>query len=278
MTNLKNQLQNKANNTNQVKKASPSKGMEQLLTKMGGQIQKALPSMVSSERFQRVALTAFSNNTKLQQCDPMSFIAAMMQSAQLGLEPNTSLGQAYLIPYGKQVQFQIGYKGLLELAQRSGKIKTLYAHEVRENDTFDIDYGLNQTLTHKPLLKGDRGEVIGYYAVYHLDTAGNSFIFMTKDEVLEHAKRFSKTYNSGPWQTDFDAMAKKTVIKQLLKYAPLSIELQKATSMDETVKTEISDDMSLVKDEGIEAEFTELTDEGAEVENQQIEGQQVMDM
>ena len=278
MTNLKNQLQNKANNTNQVKKASPSKGMEQLLSKMGGQIQKALPSMVSSERFQRVALTAFSNNTKLQQCDPMSFIAAMMQSAQLGLEPNTPLGQAYLIPYGKQVQFQIGYKGLLELAQRSGKIKTLYAHEVRENDTFDIDYGLNQTLTHKPLLKGDRGEVIGYYAVYHLDTGGNSFIFMTKDEVLEHAKRFSKTYNSGPWQTDFDAMAKKTVIKQLLKYAPLSIELQKATSMDETVKTEISDDMSLVKDEGIEAEFTELTDEGAEVENQQIEGQQVMDM
>lgn len=278
MTNLKNQLQSKANNTNQVKKASPSKGMEQLLTKMGGQIQKALPSMVSSERFQRVALTAFSNNTKLQQCDPMSFIAAMMQSAQLGLEPNTPLGQAYLIPYGKQVQFQIGYKGLLELAQRSGKIKTLYAHEVRENDTFDIDYGLNQTLTHKPLLKGDRGEVIGYYAVYHLDTGGNSFIFMTKDEVLEYAKRFSKTYNSGPWQTDFDAMAKKTVIKQLLKYAPLSIELQKATSMDETVKTEISDDMSLVKDEGIEAEFTELTDEGAEVENQQIEGQQVMDM
>lgn len=278
MTSLKNQLQNKANNTNQVKKASPSKGMEQLLTKMGGQIQKALPSMVSSERFQRVALTAFSNNTKLQQCDPMSFIAAMMQSAQLGLEPNTPLGQAYLIPYGKQVQFQIGYKGLLELAQRSGKIKTLYAHEVRENDTFDIDYGLNQTLTHKPLLKGDRGEVIGYYAVYHLDTGGNSFIFMTKDEVLEHAKRFSKTYNSGPWQTDFDAMAKKTVIKQLLKYAPLSIELQKATSMDETVKTEISDDMSLIEDEGIEADFTDISDESIETENQQIEGQQVMDM
>lgn len=278
MTSLKNQLQNKANNTNQVKKASPSKGMEQLLTKMGGQIQKALPSMVSSERFQRVALTAFSNNTKLQQCDPMSFIAAMMQSAQLGLEPNTPLGQAYLIPYGKQVQFQIGYKGLLELAQRSGKIKTLYAHEVRENDAFDIDYGLNQTLTHKPLLKGDRGEVIGYYAVYHLDTGGNSFIFMTKDEVLEHAKRFSKTYNSGPWQTDFDAMAKKTVIKQLLKYAPLSIELQKATSMDETVKTEISDDMSLIEDEGIEADFTEISDESIETENQQIEGQQMMDM
>ena len=212
MSNLKNQLQNKANNTTQVKKVSPSKGMEQLLTKMAGQIQKALPSMVSSERFQRVALTAFSNSPKLQQCDPMSFIAAMMQSAQLGLEPNTPLGQAYLIPYKNQVQFQIGYKGLLELAQRSGKIKTLYAHEVRENDTFDIDYGLNQTLTHKPLLKGDRGEVIGYYAVYHLDTGGNSFIFMTKAEVLEHAEKFSKTFKNGPWQTDFVALANKSVI------------------------------------------------------------------
>lgn len=255
MSNVKNQLQNKANGTTQVKKASPSKGMEQLLTKMAGQIQKALPSMVSSERFQRVALTAFSNSPKLQQCDPMSFIAAMMQSAQLGLEPNTPLGQAYLIPYKNQVQFQIGYKGLLELAQRSGKIKTLYAHEVRENDTFDIDYGLNQTLTHKPLLKGDRGEVIGYYAVYHLDTGGNSFIFMTKAEVLEHAEKFSKTFKNGPWQTDFDAMAKKTVIKQLLKYAPMSIEMQKAVSADETVKTEISDDMSLVEDESLEADF-----------------------
>ena len=209
--------------------------------------------MVSSDRFQRVALTAFSNNPKLQECDPVSFIAAMMESAQLGLEPNTPLGQAYLIPFnskeGMKVQFQLGYKGLLELAQRSGKIKTLYAHEVRENDVFDIDYGLVQTLTHKPLLKGNRGEVIGYYAVYHLDTGGHSFVFMTKDEILEHAKKFSKTFKFGPWQSDFDAMAKKTVIKQLLKYAPLSIEMQRAVSSDETVKSKIDEDMSLVNDE-----------------------------
>lgn len=275
MTSLQNQLKRKAvGEYNNIKKASPSKGMEQLLTKMAGQIQKALPSMVSSERFQRVALTAFSNSPKLQQCDPLSFIAAMMQSAQLGLEPNTPLGQAYLIPFGRQVQFQIGYKGLLELAQRSGKIKTLYAHEVRENDTFDIDYGLNQTLTHKPLLKGDRGETIGYYAVYHLDTGGNSFVFMTKDEVLEHAKKFSKTFKNGPWQTDFDAMAKKTVIKQLLKYAPLSIEMQKAVSADETVKTQISDDMSLVEDESLEADF-QFVNEDDQEENQEEVSEEV---
>ena len=253
MADLKNKLANKAAGATTVKQASPNAGMKQMLDKMKNEIAAALPSMVSSERFQRVALTAFSSNPKLQECDPVSFIASMMESAQLGLEPNTPLGQAYLIPFnskdGMKVQFQLGYKGLLELAQRSGKIKTLYAHEVRENDVFDIDYGLNQTLTHKPLLKGSRGEVIGYYAVYHLDTGGNSFVFMTKDEVLEHAKKFSKTFKYGPWQSDFDAMAKKTVIKQLLKYAPLSIEMQRAVTSDETVKSQISDDMSLVSNE-----------------------------
>lgn len=255
---LKGALEKKATGTS-VKKTSPSKGMEQLLNRMAGQIQKALPSMVSSDRFQRVALTAFSNNPDLQKCEPMSFIAAMMQSAQLGLEPNTPLGQAYLIPYGKQVQFQVGYKGLLELAQRSGKIKTIYAHTVRENDEFDIDYGLEQKLTHKPILKGDRGEVIGYYAVYHLDTGGSSFAFMTKDEILNFAKKKSKSFNKGPWQTDFDEMAKKTVIKRLLKYAPVSIEMSKAISSDETFKSKIDDDMTLVEDDDVEFIETDFT-------------------
>lgn len=267
MADLKNKLQAKASGAGTVQKASTNAGMKQLMTKMAKEIEAALPSMISSERFQRVALTAFSNNPKLQQCEPMSFIAAMMKSAQLGLEPNTPLGQAYLIPYGSKVQFQIGYKGLLELAQRSGKIKTLYAHEVRENDEFDIDYGLEQKLIHKPLLKGSRGEVIGYYAVYHLDTGGHSFVFMTKQEILEHAMKFSKTFKMGPWQTDFDAMAKKTVIKQLLKYAPLSIEMQKAVSSDETVKSQISEDMSLVNDE------TESLEVDYEIKDEINEGQ-----
>ncbi len=267
MADLKNKLQAKATGEKAIKKVNPSEGMKQILDRMKKEISAALPSMVSSERFQRVALTAFSSNPKLQECDPVSFIAAMMESAQLGLEPNTPIGQAYLIPYGKKVQFQIGYKGLLELAQRSGKIKTLYAHEVRANDRFEVKYGLNQDLIHEPLLKGDRGEVIAYYAVYHLDTGGHSFVFMTKDEVLDHAKKFSKTFYNGPWQSDFDAMAKKTVIKQLLKYAPLSIEMQKAVSSDETVKSQISDDMSLVNDE------TESLEVDYEIKEEVKEGQ-----
>lgn len=267
MADLKNKLQAKVTGENAIKKVNPNAGMKQMLDRMKNEISAALPSMISSERFQRVALTAFSSNPKLQECEPVSFIAAMMESAQLGLEPNTPLGQAYLIPYGKKVQFQIGYKGLLELAQRSGKIKTLYAHEVRENDKFEVKYGLNQDLIHEPLLKGDRGEVVAYYAVYHLDTGGHSFVFMTKDEVLEHAKKFSKTFYNGPWSTDFDAMAKKTVIKQLLKYAPLSIEMQKAVSSDETVKSQISDDMSLVSDE------TESLEVDYEIKDEIKEGQ-----
>ncbi len=157
-----------------------------------------------------------------------------------------------MIPYKvkgiDKVQFQIGYKGLLELAHRSGKLKTLYANEVKANDEFDIDYGLNQNLIHKPLLKGDRGEVIGYYAVYHLEPSGYNFVFMTYDEVMEHAKKYCKSFEGGVWEKEFDSMAKKTVIKKLLKYAPLSCEMQKAVIFDESVKGNIDSDMLLVDD------------------------------
>ncbi|MGL5329983.1 MAG: recombinase RecT [Peptostreptococcaceae bacterium] len=259
MSNLKDTLKNKEAKGNNLT-VNPSYAMKQLMIKMKGEIGSALPSQLSSERFQRVALTAFNSNPKLQNCEPMTFIAAMMQSAQLGLEPNTPLGQAYLIPYKvkgvDKVQFQIGYKGLLELAHRSGKLKTLYAHEVRENDEFDIDYGLEQKLIHKPLLKGDRGAVIGYYAVYHLEPSGYSFVFMTYDEVMAHGKKYSKSFEGGVWEKEFDSMAKKTVIKKLLKYAPLSIEMQRAVAFDESVKGSIDSDMLLVDsvDESIEVD------------------------
>lgn len=269
----KNALASKANNQVRSAKAQPKKAMQQLLVAMDKEIKAALPSMVSSERFQRVALTAFSKNPQLQKCEPASFLAAMMESAQLGLEPNTALGQAYLIPYGSKVQFQIGYKGLLELAQRSGKFKTLYAHTVYENDDFEVEYGLNSTLKHKPNFN-DRGKPIGYYAVYHLVNEGYSFAFMTHTEIMNHAQKFSKTFRNGPWQTDFDAMAKKTVIKQLLKYAPISIEVQRVMAADETVKSRINSDMSMVDDE---TEFIEVDGIEVDKEEQEMPGQVKME-
>lgn len=236
MTDAKQALANKTNNT--VAKNDTKQGMEDLLTLMADEIKKALPDNVKSERFQRIALTAFNGNAKLQQCNPTSFLAAMMQSAQLGLEPNTPLGQAYLIPYGSNVQFQVGYKGMLDLAHRTGQYKNIQSQIVYENDEFEIEYGLNPKLKHIPNMQSDRGRVTGYYSVYNLINGGQGFEYMTKEEVERHARKFSKTFNNGPWKTDFDEMAKKTVLKKVLKYAPMSIELQDVTSIDERVVNE----------------------------------------
>lgn len=222
MTNAKNAL--KKQSKNQVDQSNL--GMQGMLQKMGEQIAMALPNEMSSDRFKRIALTAFNGNDKLQACNPVSFIAAMMQSAQLGLEPNTPLGEAYLIPYGKQVQFQVGYQGLLNLAYRTGEYQSIVAREVRENDDFELDYG-SESIKHVPCLKGTRGNVYGYYAKYVRKDGGTGVFYMSKEEAEEFGRKFSKTYNKGPWTTVFDAMAKKTCIKQLLKYAPKSIESEK---------------------------------------------------
>mgnify|MGYP002735210402 CR=1 FL=1 len=260
MTDIKQQLANKANN---VPQKSQKKGMEQMLTLMADEIKKALPDHIKSERFQRMALTAFNGNKKLQQCDPVTFLAAMMQSAQLGLEPNTPLGQAYLIPYGNTVQFQVGYKGLLELAYRTKEYKNIFAYEVYENDEFEIEYGLNPKLKHKPVFD-NRGEIIGYYAVFKLINGGESFAYMTRDEVENHAKKFSKTFGSGPWKSDFDSMAKKTVLKQLLKYAPLSTELQDITAIDEKVAPEVPKE-KIGQDDIFEVDWSYADPEAGEI-------------
>ena len=227
------------------------------IKKYEGEVAKALPSVMTPERFTRIALTAVTNTPKLADCTPQSFIGAMMNAAQLGLEPNTPLGQAYLIPYGNQCQFQIGYKGLLDLAYRSGEFKNITAETVYENDEFDYAKGLDPYLKHKPAMK-DRGEPICFYATFKLINGGEGFQVMSVDDVRKHAQKYSKTYKNGPWQTDFEAMAKKTVLKQLLKYAPLKTDFARGIAQDETVKTEISEDMTLVKDEYVEAEYEEV--------------------
>lgn len=207
-----------------------------LIRRMEPQIRKALPSVITPERFTRMVLTALSSNPKLQACTPMSFMGAMMQAAQLGVEPNTPLGQAYLIPYGGLCQFQLGYKGLIDLAYRSGEVSSIQAHEVHENDTFTYEYGLEPKLRHVPA-QTDRGPVTFYYAVLKLNNGGVGFEVMSRDDVETFARKKSKAYNNGPWKTDFDEMAKKTVLKKVLKYAPLKTEFARAVASDESVKT-----------------------------------------
>lgn len=241
--------------------------MQGYVKAMEKEIAKALPSVLTPERFTRMVFTALSTNPKLQQCTPNSFLGAMMQAAQLGVEPNTPIGQAYLIPYKNkgtlECQFQLGYKGLIDLCNRSGDIKDIQAHEVYENDLFEYEYGLEPKLKHVPAMR-DRGEVIVYYAVFHTVNGGYGFEVMSKDDVIKHSQKTSQSYGSSfsPWTKYFDEMAKKTVVKKVLKFAPIKTEFFKALSTDETIKTNITDHMEDMPDETIiDVEAKDVTDE-----------------
>lgn len=242
--------------------------IQDYIRKMEGEIAKALPSVLTPERFTRITLSALSTNRTLQECSPQSFLGAMMTAAQLGLEPNTPLGQAYLIPYrnhGKlECQFQLGYKGLIDLAYRSGEVSTIQAHTVYENDAFDYELGLEPKLRHVPATK-DRGAPVFFYAVFRMKDGGYGFDVMSVEDARSHGRKYSKAFGSGPWQTNFEEMAKKTVLKRVLKYAPLKTDFVRGLSADETVKTELSEDMFTVPDETVlEAEYTvEDTEETA---------------
>ena len=214
-------------------------------------IAKALPSTITPERFTRMATTAVTLNPDLGKCTPASFIGAMLQAAALGLEPNTPLGQAYLIPYNrydkatgeqyKEAQFQIGYRGLIELAHRSGEFKSIEAHVVYENDEFEYELGLEPKLKHKPAMK-NRGAVTWVYAIYKLQSGGYGFEVMSVDDINEHRKKYSKARTS-PWDSAWEGMAKKTVIKQALKYAPLKSEFVKAM-VNEDVTLNFKEDLA----------------------------------
>lgn len=243
--------------------------MQSFIKSMEGQIAKALPSVLTPERFTRMVLTALSVNPKLGSCTPKSFLGAMMTAAQLGVEPNTALGQAYLIPFKNhgvmECQFQLGYKGLIDLAYRSGDVSVIQAHVVYENDEFTYELGLDPKLKHIPA-KSNRGEAIMYYAMFKTKDGGYGFEVMSAEDARNHAKRYSKSYSSGPWQTNFDEMAKKTVLKRVLKYAPLKSDFAREIAQDETVKTEIAADMYEVPNENVfEADFEDVTEVGENV-------------
>ncbi len=191
-----------------------------------------------------------------------------MTAAQLGLEPNTPLGQAYLIPYKNkgvlECQFQIGYKGLIDLAYRSGEVEIIQAQVAFENDEFDYELGLDPKLKHKPA-KENRGKPIYYYAIFKTKSGGYGFEVMSFHDIKLHAKKYSQSYSSeySPWQKNFDEMAKKTVLKRVLKYAPLKSDFVRAIAVDETVKKEISDDMYTVP--AVELDETEYIITGEEI-------------
>lgn len=254
------------------------KKMQAYIKAMEPAIKKALPSVITPERFTRMVLSALSATPKLAECSPQSFLAAMMTAAQLGVEPNTALGQAYLLPYrnhGKmECQFQLGYKGLIDLAYRSGEVSVIQAHTVYENDVFEYELGMDPKLRHVPA-KADRGEAVAYYAMFKTKDGGYGFEVMSVDDVQRHAQRYSKSYGSGssPWRSNFDEMAKKTVLKRALKYAPLKSDFVRGVAQDETIKAELSDEMYAVPDETVyEAEGEEIGSTAVDAETGEVIG------
>ena len=251
--NVKNELAKRAENTGKVK-LTKNMPIADMIKALEPEIARALPSVITPERFTRMALNALNNTPKLAECTQMSFLGALMSAAQLGLEPNTPLGQAYLIPYKNkgilECQFQIGYKGLIELAYRNGQMQTIQAQTVYENDYFEYEYGLNPKLIHRPEIT-DRGDAVFFYGLFKTSNGGFGFSVMSKQEMDLYASNYSKAFGSrySPWKSCYEEMAKKTVIKQALKYAPLKTDFQRVLSTDETIKTNISADMSEIANE-----------------------------
>ena len=224
-----------------AKKAEKPKSIKDLIEIRMPEIQKVLPSVISPQQFLRLTLNAIQSTPHLMECTMPSFYGAVMQCAQLGLKPNVN-GEAYLIPFKNnkkggayECQFIVGYKGLMLLARRSGEVASIDAQTVYENDEFDLSYGFDPMLVHKPYLKGDRGKPVGFYATVMLKDGGKSAHYMTVEDAQKYGKRYSKAYNNSPWMTDFEAMAKKSCLRQVLKYAPMSTDVDGAIRTDEKV-------------------------------------------
>jgi recombination protein RecT len=224
---------------------NPTNTIRALLEKSKGQIAMALPKHLNADRIVRVAMTSVQRTPELLKCDPISLVAAVIQSSQLGLEPDGILGHAYLIPFNNtkkgrmEVQFIPGYKGLIDLARRSGQVVSIGAHVVFENEPFKLIYGYDEKLDHEPLPPSKRGARKGVYAVARLKDGSVHFEWLWAEEV-EDIKNGSKARNFGPWKTHEDEMWRKTAIRRLAKYLPLSVEFAKAAAADELADAGVS--------------------------------------
>ncbi|NSX06042.1 recombination protein RecT [Cupriavidus gilardii] len=208
-----------------------------------------LPKHVSPDRMLKIALGALRTTPKLMECTVESLMGAVVQCSQLGLEPNTPLGHAYLIPFEKkkqqngrwvtdkvETQIVIGYKGLIDLARRSGQVVSIAAHAVREGDHFEYAYGLDEKLEHKPAMSG-RGRVVAFYAVAKLVGGGHAFEVMSAEQVNEirdasQNYKFARDKEKTVWGQHYEEMGRKTVLRRLFKYLPVSIELANASALD----------------------------------------------
>ena len=231
-----------------LQKAAPQNAIQHLLEHNWSRIQAVMPKHLSSERLFQLAISTINQTPKLAEATPASLLSCVMKCSALGLEPSAvdGLGRAYIVPYrtkGKMTAtFIIGYKGLIDLARRSGQLKSIHAQAVYEGDEYAFwEDETGQHFTFKPDRDAQHtpDKLTDAYMCAQLKDGGFVFETMSKTEIEAIRKR-SKTYdektdaNTGPWGTDYEAMACKTVIRRGSRYLPFSVETQAAIAADET--------------------------------------------
>lgn len=251
--------------------------LRSLLDKMKEQFASALPSHIKVERLLRLTMTAVQKEPKLLDCHQPSFLGALLECAQLGLEPNTTLGHAWLVPFRNnkmgrlEVQLIPGYKGLIKLAYNSGQVSSIGAYLVREKDEFDYHYGLRPRLKHKPWRGHDAGEMVAVYAV--ADVRGIDrplFRVLERWQCEQIRDRYTKSTDRqgnvvGPWVDNFEEMSMKSSVRRLAKWVPSDTErnvLQRAVDLDERAEAGITQEFGEVIDLGPEAVGTPEAKEG----------------
>jgi len=230
-----------AKNNGNGKTKGPAGTIWSLMCSKKEAIAKALPKHITPEKMMQVAFTEIRKNPMLLRCDPSSLIGATLQASQLGMMPGP-LGQCYFVPFrnGKtgtyDVQFMLGYKGMIELARRSGHVTSVYAHCVYEGEPFSVRYGTEEKIEHAPCLDGNKGPLLGVYAVAKIKDGDPVMTFLTVEDVQKYRDR-SKSKGNCPWVTDFEAMAMKTAVRRLFSWLPVSVDAVETISQDERVIT-----------------------------------------
>lgn len=221
----------------QQQTSDPTKSVMALVERSKNQIMAALPTHMSAERMVRIVFTEIRKNPELASCDQMSFIGAVIQCAQLGLEPGSGLGHAFLVPFNnrkrgiKEVSMIPGYKGLIDLSRRSDRVLAIYARLVYEKDKFELRYGDDERIDHFPSIDADRGRIIGCYSIAKIKgTSEPQREFMSRAQLESHKERFSK--GNPVWETDFDEMCRKTLIRRICKYLPMSPDMVRLLDLD----------------------------------------------
>ena len=215
-----------------MQKRTTTQTLADMLRDRKDSISQLVPEHLTAERLMRIAVNCVAKTPALQNCTPASLMQCVLAAAELGLEPGGALGQFYLVPFGQVATPVIGYRGLLELARRSGQISSIRSVVVYAKDLFKLTEGIEQTIVHERYLGGDAGPLVYVYAVAKLKDGSVQVEVMSRAQV-DAVRARSRSSNNGPWVTDYEEMAKKTVFRRLAKWLPLSSErFEKALEMD----------------------------------------------